>query len=563
MKYEIPNDPTAKAVIYCRVSTKEQVNEGNSLVSQERICREYAEKEGYTVSRIYIEKGESAKTAERTELQNMLAFCADKQNMVQAVIAYKVDRISRNIADYSYIKVKLKKNNIAIKSVTEYFEDTPAGRFMENIIANVSQFDNEVRAERSIGGMKEATQEGRYVWKAPLGYENKKVDNKSTITPNNLAPLIKDTFELVAKGHYSTEVIRHMMQSKGLCDKYGNCVTRSYFYRLLKNSLYKGVIRKFGMNYQGTYQAIISEDLFERVQNVLRGRKNQTKQYLRENPDFPLRRFVFDIQGTPLTGYWAKGKQKKYPYYSFSKPKTTVRKEHIEKRFLNYFSKCSLKTEHLVSLRNSLKEHFEKHLKNDLVANDAIEQRIDELNKQIDVLIALHSQGNLSEGVFNARVKKYEAELDELNSLSNTNSKSGINMDGLLRFVNGFLLAPHIVWQKSPIEIKRKIQVFVFPQGIVFNGVNFRTPKICSIFQVKQLIAGSLDPRVALEVSTKNNILETNLPPSDLQALNSKAFWDRVINDLLKIKEIMENKPKEKTVSARELVAEPYWWMDN
>lgn len=493
----------------------------------------------------------------------MLAFCANKQNMIQAVIAYKVDRISRNIADYSYIKVKLKKNNIVIKSVTEYFEDTPAGRFMENIIANVSQFDNEVRAERSIGGMKEATQEGRYVWKAPLGYDNRKVDNKSTIVPNNLAPLIKETFELVAKGYYSTEVIRHMMQSKGLCDKSGNCVTRSYFYRLLKNSLYKGVIRKFGTNYPGTFEAIISEDLFEQVQNVLKGKKNKTKQYLKENPDFPLRRFIFDNQGTPLTGYWAKGKQKKYPYYSFSKPKTTIRKECLEKSFLAYLSKLAFKTEHLVSLRNSLKAHFEKYLKNELVANEAIEERIDEINKQIDVLISLHSQGSLGEGIFNTRVKKYEAELDELNSLPNKNSKSYINLDGLLEFVNGFLLAPHIFWEKSPVHIRRTIQVFVFPQGVVFNGGNFRTPKICSVFQVKQLITGLLDPRVASRVSTKNNTWRTNLPPSDLKALYSKAFWDSVINDLLKIKEIIENKPKKKNVSARELVAEPYWWMDN
>ncbi len=59
-----------------------------------------------------------------------------------------------------------------IKSVTEYFEDTPAGRFMENIIANVGQFDNDVRTERCIGGMREAINEGRYVWMAPIGYKN-------------------------------------------------------------------------------------------------------------------------------------------------------------------------------------------------------------------------------------------------------------------------------------------------------------------------------------------------------------------------------------------------------
>jgi site-specific DNA recombinase len=152
----------------------------------------------------------------------MLAYCGVKSNGINALIAYKVDRISRNIADYSWIKVKLKKSTIIIKSVTEFFEDTPAGRFMESIIANVSQFDNEVRTERSVGGMKEAMmEEGRYVWKASIGYDNVKINSKATIAPNILAPLIKEAFELVQQRLYSTEIIRHMMKAKGLCDKAG------------------------------------------------------------------------------------------------------------------------------------------------------------------------------------------------------------------------------------------------------------------------------------------------------------------------------------------------------
>jgi len=109
MKEVIAEQTNKRAVIYCRVSTKEQVEEGNSLVSQERLCREYALKEGYEVVEVFIENGESAKTADRKELQRMLALCTTKKDFIHAVIAYKVDRISRNIADYSLIKVRLKK----------------------------------------------------------------------------------------------------------------------------------------------------------------------------------------------------------------------------------------------------------------------------------------------------------------------------------------------------------------------------------------------------------------------------------------------------------------------
>ncbi len=129
------------AAIYCRVSTKEQVEEGNSLTTQERNCRDYAAKNGYEVAEVFIEQGESAKTADRPQLQRLLSFCSLKKNGINAVIAYKIDRISRNVDDYSQIRLLLKRYNVEIKSTTEHFENTPAGRFMENIIANVGQFD--------------------------------------------------------------------------------------------------------------------------------------------------------------------------------------------------------------------------------------------------------------------------------------------------------------------------------------------------------------------------------------------------------------------------------------
>src|SRR5579871_3865165 len=96
------------AVIYCRVSTREQVEEGNSLSTQEKMCKEYALKNGFEVKRVFIEEGESAKTRNRTELKKLLEYCSNKKNQIQAIIAYKIDRISRNIDDYSQIRILLK-----------------------------------------------------------------------------------------------------------------------------------------------------------------------------------------------------------------------------------------------------------------------------------------------------------------------------------------------------------------------------------------------------------------------------------------------------------------------
>lgn len=528
-----------KAVIYCRVSTKEQVDEGNSLVSQERLCREYALKEGYNVVEIFIEKGESAKTADRKELRRLMDFCTVKRGNVHAVIAYKVDRISRNIADYSLIRVRLKKYGVEIRSVTEFFEDTPAGRFMENIIANVGQFDNDVRTERCMGGMQEAALEGRYVWMAPLGYSNRKVNGKSTIVPNEMAPLMKEVFERIALRVDSTNAIRLEMAKKGLVSKQGKPIPRSHFHRLLRNQLYKGVIKKFGKTFPGTFDPIVSAKLFDDVQGILTGRMNKGSHYLHENPDFPLRRFIVNEEEKPLAGYWAKGRRLKYPYYSFTLPGTTIRKEILEQKFMDFLAEYAFDRQHLNVIRCYIIKYFHEHIGGQQNDRAIIEKRIAEIDAQIDNLIKLEKKGTISTSILEDRVGKFESELNELRGLLGKAERKDINIPQLLDFAARALKKPYILWQKASVEIQRRLQVFVFPEGLVFDGVNLRTPKLCSIFKLKKLIDNSLLPIVVSKYSTKNTLSERSLPPSEINLLESKVFWEAVVEDLKQLEIIL------------------------
>ena len=546
MKNEKHDNPNIKrAVIYCRVSTKEQADEGNSLVSQERICREYAIKEGYEIAEVFIEKGESAKTAERTELKRMLSFCTAKKGNAHAVIAYKVDRISRNIADYTQIRLLLKKFHVDIKSVTEYFEDTPAGRFMENIIANVGQFDNDVRAERSLGGMREATQEGRYVWTAPLGYSNVKVNGKSTIAKNEMAPLIKEVFEQIALKIDSTELIRLKMFPKGLTNKKGKPVTRSNFFHLLRNPLYKGIIKKFGRYYHGTFDPIVSEDLFDTVQAILEGRKNKVKYYLHDNPDFPLRRFVLSENGKQLTGYWSKGKKLKYPYYSFHAAGTTIRKEVLEQKFMDFLDKYAFDHQHIHFLKDSLIKHFHKEEKENRNNTENIEKRIIEINGKIDKLIELEDKGSISTTMMADRIKKFEEELSELKVMIKEREPFEVDIPDLFSYVTEALKNPGKLWLKSSLEDKKRMQVFDFPEGVVFDGKNFRTPKICRLFKLKEQIEGLKLPGVSSASNGKNTLAKTILPPYSKKVNCVEISWECVAKDLRLLKRIIQEGNRE------------------
>jgi site-specific DNA recombinase len=105
-----------KGIIYCRVSSQEQVS-GTSLDTQERACLEYAERNQIGVLKTFVEKGESATAADRTEFLKALEYC--RKHKVQAFIVWKIDRFARNTTDHFAVSAKLKQHGAALHSVTE------------------------------------------------------------------------------------------------------------------------------------------------------------------------------------------------------------------------------------------------------------------------------------------------------------------------------------------------------------------------------------------------------------------------------------------------------------
>ncbi|NNV53875.1 recombinase family protein [Limnovirga soli] len=499
-----------RAVLYCRVSTKEQVEEGNSLASQEKNCREYAIKNGFEVIATFIEQGESAKTANRTELQKLLTFCAVRKNNIHAVIAYKIDRISRNTDDYSQIRILLKRYGVEIKSTSEFFENTPAGRFMENIIANVAQFDNDVRTERSVGGMKDAMREGRYVWQAPIGYSNVRIHGKATITQNTLAPVIRQCFEEIAKNTNTAEDVRAMMIKKGLIQANGKPLTKSPFYRMLKNVVYKGVIQKFGEQHKGLFEPIVSEELFEQVQRVLRYGKRRNLHYLSENPDFPLRRFIQHPDGIKLTGGWAQGKTKKYPYYLFHKKPKVFKKSYLENWFMELLDQLKFNDDHFIKLKKYVHEHLElKNMDNKLQA-EKLRKHITGLKEKQNMLIQKNLSGIISDAVLSQQLDDTERHLMQTTADLAQITHLPVNFDQIFLESKDVLQSPAKLWEMAPFQLKLKLQWFYFPKGIIFDGVESKTPEISFIFKAKKAILDNFSSEVTLRLSTLNSVRTPN-----------------------------------------------------
>ena len=483
------NNTQSKAVIYSRVSTKEQVEEGNSLATQERNCREYANKNNYAIAQVFIEEGESAKTAERTELQKLLRFCSDKKQQIKAVIIYKIDRLSRNTDDYSQLRLLLKRYGVEIKSTSEYFENTPAGRFMENIIANVAQFDNDVRTERSVGGMRDAVKNGRYVWMAPIGYSNQKVDGKANIVQNDKAALVKLAFEMMADRKYSINLIYEKLFAMGLT------IVKSQFYKTLKNELYAGWICKLGERCRGKYDPIVSEELFNRVQQVMRN-KITPLIYKNEHPDFPLRRFVMHPEGHKLTGAWSSGRYKKYAYYRFVGIKLQWPKNELETSFHSFMDKYAFDEHLLAKLKTEMINRFSDKSENKKKDVEGFSAKKQQLKEKQNILLQKNIKGVISDNLLKEQLAVLDEEIWNIDKTLTQNEEGKVDIKNILQFLNEYLQHPSTVWRNMPLEIKIKLQWFQFPEGVTLAEKELRTTKISSIFKLKSIFLGNISPNV-------------------------------------------------------------------
>lgn len=541
---------TKKAVLYCRVSTKEQVEEGNSLVTQEKNCREYAKKNGYEITAVYIEQGESAKTADRTELKKLMSFCAIKKNGISAIIAYKIDRISRNTDDYSQIRILLKRYGVEIKSTSEYFEDTPAGRFMENIIANVAQFDNDVRTERSVGGLRDAVREGRFVWMAPYGYSNVKVAGKSTIAPNHLAPLVIKAFEEIALNTSSAEDVRKKLILQGFLNRTSKPISKGHFYRILRNKTYTGWVTKFNETHKGAFDSLVSEELFNRVQWVLSDKRRKNKHYLKESPDFPLRRFFIHPQGQLLTGCWSQGRYKKYPYYLFHKQKLNLRKEVLEAWFKQLLNQFQIDDTHFEKLLKLMKIHLDKCLADKKQGAEKLKAKTNELKAKQALILDKNIEGVISNELCKEKIAEIDNEIYEIKQILSVIPNTTINYSSLFEIIRDILKKPGDAWEKSNFKNKIKLQWFYFPQGIIFDGKESRTTKICKLLRLKEYFSLPESPLVHHRFSKSNtpNLQISLRYVNDVSNNTSNyitddLFWEGLGEEIIQLSELINSHP--------------------
>ena len=297
-----------KAVLYARVSSREQEREGYSIPAQRKLLKNYAVTAGLKIVQEFIDV-ESAKNPGRKEFGNMLRLLRENPD-IRVVLVEKTDRLYRNRTDSLAFEELIEKTNLELHLVKEnrvISKDCRSqDKFMHDIHVALSKHYIENLREEVKKGMREKAEQGIYPGRAPLGYRNNPATRNIEVLSEKAAVVCR-AFELYATGEYSLMTLR-----KKLREETGTTIARAYLEILLKNPFYVGDFIWRDVRYKGTHPPIVDLATFQRVQDVFAGR-NKPKY---RKHDFPFRGLLTCAHdGCMVTTERHKGR---YDYYRCS-----------------------------------------------------------------------------------------------------------------------------------------------------------------------------------------------------------------------------------------------------
>jgi site-specific DNA recombinase len=271
--------PVLRAAIYLRVSSAQQVEkdlteEGYSIPAQREACHRYLEQKGWDLAGEFTDAGESARSADRPALQEMLRAVHDDPT-IKFVVVHKVDRIARNLEDHAGIRAALSKSGARLVSASEGIDDTASGRMVEGILASIAEYYSANLSNEIKKGMRQKIKMGGWPWPAPIGYLNKREaisgrNVASIVVDPDRAPLIQEGFERYATGQISVNRLASLMEAKGLrTPRYGKVVSGSRWLEIFRNPFYLGRVVYEGEEFEGAHEAIITPELFAKVETVI------------------------------------------------------------------------------------------------------------------------------------------------------------------------------------------------------------------------------------------------------------------------------------------------------
>lgn len=479
-------------IVYTRVSTDEQVL-NLSLETQEKSCREYAQRKGYEVKKVFREEGVSAKSLNRPSLLKLLEYCRENKSDIDAVIVWAISRASRVTSDFLILNTTLRSLGIELDSVTEDISDTPEGKLVSTMMAAIAELDNNQRAKRTEIGIKAATEAGGWPHLAPYGYKNAKdVSGRPTlIIDEEKANRVVQLFDKYAEGNISLRELRNYAKSIGIRSRRGNPYNTQSISNMLRSKVYIGFIQSKNapLPIKGLHQPIISRVLFSEVQKILEGRAHN---YVKKNADYwPLRGFVrCNTCNKPLTGSSPKGRNKHYPRYScihcrsrLVKHPVSIDRDVLHGEFIKLLGTIRLDDNHLQLFRTIVLRKWKREGDNAALKKREIQDEINKLEQERSKVVEYFLAEKLTFREKQAAVQRIDDRRIDLEMQISSTKIQVIESEKIIDYAIRFMQDVSQYWNDADIRAKRAFQELIFPSGVSYDFIEgFRTAKLHSSY---------------------------------------------------------------------------------
>ena len=375
-----------KIGIYIRVSTEEQVREGYSLSGQLEKLKAFCISQNWTVNDIYSDRGISAKNLNRPELQRMLKDI--EAGEVNCVLVYKLDRLTRSVFDLYKLLEGFEENNCKFRSATEVYDTTTAvGRMFITLVTSFAQFERENMGERISFGLEEKARQGKIPLNfSPIGYDLNKEESKLYINKKE-AKIVRTLFEKYKEGLGSNRLCQYL-NNRNLLTKKGNYWSNDTIFKVLKSPIHKGSFNWNGILYEDTHDPIVSKDLWNKVQELIKERKMPSRSGKAISSPYLFSSVILcDDCGNALTGNYtaykrADGVNIRINFYRC--------RHRLEGRCDSQYASLSevrVEDEFIKTMKSwDFKPHLNKIAQEKLTKEPHIDENVEELNKELKQL---------------------------------------------------------------------------------------------------------------------------------------------------------------------------------
>lgn len=419
------------AVIYARVSSEEQEKEGWSIPSQLKALRKLAVQNDYRVENEFVESA-SAKKEGRKEFSRMVEFV--KENKIDTILCYKVDRLTRNPKDL----ITIEELGVDLIFIEGRYDPSPQGRFALSMMANMARFQVENQALDIQRGLRERIEQGGWPHRAPIGYRNDK-NSASVEIDESKCFYIRQAFELYGSGLYSIKTLSRKLYEMGLRNRCGNKVYNHGIETILKNPFYYGAMKYKEKLYTGNHKPLITKDLFNQVQATLKKNSIRNKKI---KHTFPFRGYLTCGEcGCSITAQVQKG----HNYYNCTKSRGNcsqpyIREEELETQIAAVLETIELDQELVDFMIRAAKEMKQEEINFKEVIEKNLTGSLNKIKIKEKRLLDSFLEGHIQPDIYKEKASELEDERVtielELRNENNSEAKIFEQMENVLNMAN-------------------------------------------------------------------------------------------------------------------------------